>query len=578
MTTGRWVQYYPTSSFNVPVPPPDSDPDEGSQVTVCFAEAWLPYILGSLMQLRLQSTWIGDADTVLLAQTRAALLMDMVAQRQLACGAIVPTPYWDGDSSDADDTLAIAEQPWYGVLLLEETWQAQIEDWVIAALVAYAGGIGAAIAFLTIAPRFRLAFQTHDTGSLVNIFVDSVKVWSGDTSADEISVKYADVYADQVTPGEGPWQIWIEQASSSELRVLRKQLNPGEVYPVNQRYNSGTDTVQYTPDGGTTWQDAPQFDPRHSAGYQKPPNMAGDPKCQAAANMTAFIKSVVDQVVAVVDGAAGATALITLLVGAFVELGPFGILVDLVVGLAAILFEAGASALSAAFTSEVYDQLSCIFYCNIGDDGLVSADQLSSIQTQIDGDIGGLVGDVLDAMLFLMGEVGLSNAGSQGTAAYDCSGCDCSGLCCTFDDAARYTLLNPSGGGLSVGDTTLDTGFGHPAPSAAGGTGADGGTPAIALLLEYNLATTTDITGFTFQYYAHRATPALGIYIDVTYLDSGGGTLYDHAETYGLTSDTWHIHGTYPAQTGVAKIRIQMGMEEAADDLQLWVDNLCITV
>ena len=48
---------HPVSSFEVPVAPPDYDPFNDPVVTVCFESHWLPYVIGCLKQLRLQSTW-----------------------------------------------------------------------------------------------------------------------------------------------------------------------------------------------------------------------------------------------------------------------------------------------------------------------------------------------------------------------------------------------------------------------------------------------------------------------------------------------------------------------------------------
>jgi len=116
----------------------------------------------------------------------------------------------------------------------------------------------------------------------------------------------------------------------------------------------------------------------------------------------------------------------------FVELGPFAILIDLGAALASTLLGAGAAAISAAFTNDVYDTLTCIFYCAIEADGSVTPDDLVEILDQISSQIGGLVEAVMSAMLFLTGEVGLSNEGTLGDAPADCDACDC-GWCLEFD-------------------------------------------------------------------------------------------------------------------------------------------------
>jgi len=272
-------------SFQVPVTPPDSDPDEGQQVTVCFAADWLPFVIGSLQQLTLQATWVGDADTILLTQDRAQLLIAMF-------GGVV-------------------------------------------------GGCSGSVCI----------------GGL--------------------------------------------------------------------HYDADCDCILQEGNGGTTETENPDADPRHSDVFRYPVIDADDPRCQAAANMTRWLNDLIDQVLLTVDAAGSAEGLLAIVLPFVVELGPFGILIELVLGVAFLLFSAGATAISAAFTNTVYDTLTCIFYCRIDVTGQVSAEALALILSDIDTQIGGLVSTILSAMFFLTGEVGLSNAGTIGSAPADCSGCVC---------------------------------------------------------------------------------------------------------------------------------------------------------
>lgn len=82
------------------------------------------------------------------------------------------SPFWDdpdaedADGEPADNTYSYTER---------------IEDWAIAAFVAASGVPGAAALYLTIAPRFRLAFKTRDWGGIAKIFIDDVQVATVDT-------------------------------------------------------------------------------------------------------------------------------------------------------------------------------------------------------------------------------------------------------------------------------------------------------------------------------------------------------------------------------------------------------------
>lgn len=67
---------HPTGSFHTPQPIPANDPDKGKLVQVCFHPDWLPYILGSLEQLLLQTTWdAATPDDLRAAQMRANQLI-----------------------------------------------------------------------------------------------------------------------------------------------------------------------------------------------------------------------------------------------------------------------------------------------------------------------------------------------------------------------------------------------------------------------------------------------------------------------------------------------------------------------
>jgi len=185
---------FPKSSFNQAVNPPSTDPDEGDQWTVCFGIAWLTVVLGALDQLLLPSTWIGDADAIQQAQDRAALLKDMIGNPLSCVGSEVEPPYWD-TASDSDDEALPEDQVWYGQYF-EGTFTEVLENWTIAGFIASTGNVGAAIAFLTVAPKFRLAFKTGDIGGIVRVFIDANDYGTVDTSAGSEGIITRDYVAD----------------------------------------------------------------------------------------------------------------------------------------------------------------------------------------------------------------------------------------------------------------------------------------------------------------------------------------------------------------------------------------------
>lgn len=206
------------------------------------------------------------------------------------------------------------------------------------------------------------------------------------------------------------------------MKIVRKLLTPAELQPVGTRYHVDCNCIQRTVDDGATWTDAPGEDPRHAAPWRLPPIIADDPKCQAAANMVELVHGSVDRFVSSAGVAQAATTMLDLWL---LAVGPVGWIIDLIVIAAEGFFAIGTVAIELTFTSTVYDELECIFYCNIGDDGQCSAEQLSSILDDIHALGDGVIDGVMDLLLNTWGEVGLSNAGAVGSATADCSGCGC---------------------------------------------------------------------------------------------------------------------------------------------------------
>jgi len=210
---------------------------------------------------------------------------------------------------------------------------------------------------------------------------------------------------------------------SSPMMIIRKRLATSEVSSPDFRTEDGV--VQQTGDGGITWVDSPANDVRHADAWRLPPVVADDPKCQAAANMTRFLVNWFEELLPILSAAGSAWALLSTLILLFVVLGPFA-LVIIMLDVAATLLGIGATAIGSAFTTEVFDQLTCIFFDNIGGDGQVSAEQLESINDDVDAQIGGVAATVLHIIFALVGEVGVSNWGARGDAPADCDNCACS--------------------------------------------------------------------------------------------------------------------------------------------------------
>jgi len=215
------------------------------------------------------------------------------------------------------------------------------------------------------------------------------------------------------------------------VEIVRKELTSSEVSPPSIRYDDATDAIQVTPDGGTTWNDAPGQDPRHDDAYRVPPLGGASPACDAAANMVAMLQGFVDTVVTVLDY----LALINAAAGILARfIGLIGWLVSLVLAIIDALLVIGRSAIAAAFDQAAYDTILCILANNVDAEGQVSAAALENINADILAQLGSTVSAVWGYTMTGLGEVGLSNAGALGTETGDCS--DCFETCHVYDQSA----------------------------------------------------------------------------------------------------------------------------------------------
>lgn len=244
------------------------------------------------------------------------------------------------------------------------------------------------------------------------------------------------------------------------MKIIRGQLNPGDVSNPAFRYSVDCDCVQYSPDGGTTWNDATGSDPRHASAFRLSARTGSDRNCNAAANMVAWIKGVVNDCIHICEVGGVVVALVNKILDfadvIFAEEG--GVLLALIQNIAGVVFDAGFAALSAAFTSDQYDLMLCIFYCHDGADGQVTPEQFALIQANITAQLNTVAATITNLFLSLQGEVGLSNAGAQGTETADCSGCDC-GWCRSSDYVTTEDLaeMTNEGGAWSMGDGYVGT-------------------------------------------------------------------------------------------------------------------------
>lgn len=209
------------------------------------------------------------------------------------------------------------------------------------------------------------------------------------------------------------------------MNIIRKKLDPAEISNPSYRYDSECDCVQYTPDGGTTWVDAPQSDPRTSLAYQIPAVASSDPRCDAAsalvANFQEGLTGTLNAISATSTAVGGASFILT-----FLDfLTGIGLLVQLFIDFCALIISIGVSAIEADFTSTVYEDLKCRVYCNVQADGTFTQDNLNAIELSVRNFYGefSTIAVIFTAWLENLGYVGMSNVASAKHIVGDCSAC-----------------------------------------------------------------------------------------------------------------------------------------------------------
>lgn len=200
---------------------------------------------------------------------------------------------------------------------------------------------------------------------------------------------------------------------------------------------SDTGVLQESDDGGLTYHDVPEKDPRNNS--PRFPPMSGsdgdDKKCTAATGMVALIKEQVGDQLTDDMSRYTLNQLITDWVHTMVTTSnPFTALVTVV---ANQIFALIIATLRPALTSGVYDTLQCIFYCNMSPDATFTDTQWSSVRDDITAQIGGIAGIFLEHLVYLLGVAGLTNlARAAGATSGDCSSCDCGN--CDLDNWVTY--------------------------------------------------------------------------------------------------------------------------------------------
>lgn len=236
------------------------------------------------------------------------------------------------------------------------------------------------------------------------------------------------------------------------MYLIRKWLSPLEGVPTGLRFAPGGG-VQVTPDGGETWVDDPASDARFNPAYIK--SQTGTTRCSIAWGMAVALEQFLVNMILSPDVAKTATNGLGYLIGFLPSLGWA---YQLPLEVAEAILEEGQAAVAAAFTSEVAEQLRCIFYCNMPANKQLTQAAWDEILIDVADDIGdSVVTATLEAWYKLLGFVGITN----GAIVNDQPGADCSECAC---DWCYEVLLSE----LPKDGITYQLNFGYGQQSACG--------------------------------------------------------------------------------------------------------------
>lgn len=233
-------------------------------------------------------------------------------------------------------------------------------------------------------------------------------------------------------------QYWREKYASIDWSTMSCCCND---IPLS-RFTSGG-VYQTSNDGGATWVNSPNADPRNQS-PQLPPlptlGSAHDDKCRAATNATTAMQTAVNAFgselgsVGSIIALAGAIALALCTV--FVNPPASTVIIPIVIALAQAIYSIASGTYLALFTSAVYNNFQCILYCNIGEDGTFSQSNFTDILTAIDAfGFDPNVALTFTSVLQGWGLNGLNDAARGGSLdAGDCTDCPCDDPCSYVGD------------------------------------------------------------------------------------------------------------------------------------------------
>lgn len=211
------------------------------------------------------------------------------------------------------------------------------------------------------------------------------------------------------------------------MEIVRMKLTPDDISSPRIRYNAGSDTVEMTPDEGTTWVETPTADPRFY--NQSAPLSGGSAACDAATRMTAALHEVIDAVLNALNSGAGVAAINGIIFGWLAVFALFSVLVGLVALVTAIIVAFGYVVLAGEFSGFDWHSFECKLRCYVNADGQLDQASYDAFRERVTDDYTTVQAAVLNALTQLTGFGALNAFAATRTETGDCDDCDACEWC-----------------------------------------------------------------------------------------------------------------------------------------------------
>lgn len=189
---------------------------------------------------------------------------------------------------------------------------------------------------------------------------------------------------------------------------------------------------QTSTDGGLTWEDDPDNDPRND--YVAAPPLPGTPgfakQCAAADNVRDLFIQYRDNLIDLLTAGSGLIAIVAgilafLAVITGISGAAIGISV-LLMGLATALLSETPASVAAQIDAIALETFKCLVYCRMNQDGQITYTNWLGLLDDISTEFTGFPETFFYQTVNGMGYIGITNAGTIGAStASDCDDCDC---------------------------------------------------------------------------------------------------------------------------------------------------------